>query len=141
MTTYTVDGLMELVHTAMIARLTARRESEVDEAKAKVRAYATSLAQAKAAPVAGERDTHKQGCDALGGYGHGVGPCSCGAQPAQPDHSALLRQAVDALEDVTFVIDAMLGIAGDFPLRADGPAAKARDTIIALRAALKEKLE
>lgn len=22
---------------------------------------------------------HKQGCDALGGYGHGVGPCTCGA--------------------------------------------------------------
>lgn len=22
---------------------------------------------------------HKSGCDALGGYGHGVGPCSCGA--------------------------------------------------------------
>ncbi|MGA0610047.1 hypothetical protein [Caldimonas sp. KR1-144] len=21
---------------------------------------------------------HKQGCDALGGYGNGVGPCSCG---------------------------------------------------------------
>jgi len=22
---------------------------------------------------------HKQGCDALGGYGHGKGPCTCGA--------------------------------------------------------------
>lgn len=22
---------------------------------------------------------HKPGCEALGGYGHGVGPCTCGA--------------------------------------------------------------
>jgi hypothetical protein len=30
--------------------------------------------------------THKQGCEALGGYGHGVGPCDCSAAPvaAQP---------------------------------------------------------
>lgn len=28
-------------------------------------------------PVAVE---HRQGCDALGGYGHGVGACSCGAR-------------------------------------------------------------
>ena len=26
--------------------------------------------------------THRPGCDALGGYGQGVGPCSCGAIPA-----------------------------------------------------------
>lgn len=26
-----------------------------------------------------EKPEHKQGCDALGGYGQGVGPCSCGA--------------------------------------------------------------
>lgn len=24
--------------------------------------------------------THKPGCEALGGYGHGVGKCSCGAE-------------------------------------------------------------
>lgn len=24
-------------------------------------------------------DAHKPGCEALGGYGHGVGPCTCGA--------------------------------------------------------------
>lgn len=26
---------------------------------------------------------HRPGCDALGGYGHGFGPCSCGAQQVQ----------------------------------------------------------
>ena len=25
---------------------------------------------------------HRQGCDALGGYGNGIGPCTCGAQPS-----------------------------------------------------------
>jgi hypothetical protein len=27
--------------------------------------------------------THRQGCDALGGYGHGKGPCTCGAHLLQ----------------------------------------------------------
>jgi hypothetical protein len=27
---------------------------------------------------------HKPGCEALGGYGHGVGPCTCGADTPAP---------------------------------------------------------
>lgn len=34
------------------------------------------------------RIDHRPGCDALGGYGHGVGPCSCGiVTPKEPDHA------------------------------------------------------
>lgn len=32
-------------------------------------------------PAQPKPTTHKQGCQALGGYGHGVGPCDCGASP------------------------------------------------------------
>jgi len=31
---------------------------------------------------------HRQGCDALGGYGHGVGSCTCGAVEGAQPHSA-----------------------------------------------------
>lgn len=30
-----------------------------------------------------DKTTHKPGCEALGGYGHGIGPCSC--SEAQPE--------------------------------------------------------
>src|SRR5471032_1907657 len=37
-------------------------------------------------PVAAQQHAqaeHRPGCDALGGYGNGIGPCSCGIQHAQ----------------------------------------------------------
>lgn len=38
---------------------------------------------------------HKQGCDALGGYGNGVGACSCGAdaQPLAPTDAEIAALA------------------------------------------------
>lgn len=27
---------------------------------------------------------HRQGCEALGGYGNGVGPCTCKQEPQEP---------------------------------------------------------
>lgn len=50
-----------------------------------------------------EASEHKPGCDALGGYGHGVGPCSCGAEnrPAQDD----VREDLESLLDDVTAID------------------------------------
>lgn len=42
-----------------------------------------------ASPQPAAQPEHRQGCDALGGYGQGVGPCSCGAQPEQPEPGVL----------------------------------------------------
>jgi len=40
-----------------------------------------------------EAVAHKQGCEALGGYGHGVGPCSCGAESPPTTRPGLLEAA------------------------------------------------
>lgn len=55
-----------------------------------VDAYARQAIAADRAVRAGDAPKqveveHRQGCDALGGYGHGVGPCSCGVGGAAPD--------------------------------------------------------
>lgn len=40
--------------------------------------YADNLRAALAHQRTPSADTeHRQGCDALGGYGHGIGPCTC----------------------------------------------------------------
>jgi hypothetical protein len=41
------------------------------------------------------KPTHKQGCDALGGYGQGIGACSCGAdtKPTLEEQMRWLKQA------------------------------------------------
>jgi hypothetical protein len=39
---------------------------------------------------------HKPGCEALGGYGHGVGPCTCGADTPAP---VLTDEQIDAIAD------------------------------------------
>lgn len=36
------------------------------------------------APTQHAQVEHRPGCEALGGYGHGVGPCSCGATTPSP---------------------------------------------------------
>src|SRR5471032_3143539 len=44
-------------------------------------------------PVAAQQHaqaTHRPGCDALGGYGNGIGPCSCGIQHAQAAMAELM---------------------------------------------------
>ena len=38
-----------------------------------------------ASPQPAALTEHRQGCDALGGYGHGIGPCTCGASPQPAD--------------------------------------------------------
>jgi hypothetical protein len=43
--------------------------------------------------------THKQGCEALGGYGHGIGPCTC--QPMSTEAQKLggrLTKLADSLD-------------------------------------------
>lgn len=45
---------------------------------------------------------HRPGCDALGGYGHGVGQCDCGAAPPTqeaPADDLTVRAALQALLD------------------------------------------
>lgn len=39
-----------------------------------------------------DKTTHKPGCEALGGYGHGIGPCSC--SEAQPE-ALRVRKYID----------------------------------------------
>jgi hypothetical protein len=60
-----------------------------------VRLYAGAAPIAQQAAPAAE---HRPGCEALGGYGHGVGACDCGAQPqraapAQAELESLRRDA------------------------------------------------
>lgn len=40
---------------------------------------------------------HKPGCEALGGYGHGVGPCTCGADTTSAAPSE--RELFEALQE------------------------------------------
>ncbi|MDR5839371.1 hypothetical protein [Caballeronia sp. LZ034LL] len=54
-------------------------DSRIEEiANAAITALSSALATegGEATPI-----EHRQGCSALGGYGHGVGPCDCGAAP------------------------------------------------------------
>lgn len=41
---------------------------------------------------------HRQGCDALGGYGHGVGPCTCGAATSNTELAAQLLAAANYID-------------------------------------------
>lgn len=45
---------------------------------------------------------HRQGCEALGGYGNGIGACSCGAAPADVESFVLPASQVDALAELHF---------------------------------------
>jgi hypothetical protein len=60
----------------------------------------------EATPESAEKKEHRPGCEALGGYGHGIGPCDCGAdaapQPASEQQAAsgLSDDALECLEDV-----------------------------------------
>lgn len=62
-----------------------RCRNDVSACKRKVCAVECQYAHLAAAVPSQRQEAaqveHKFGCDALGGYGHGVGPCSCGAVP------------------------------------------------------------
>jgi len=60
-------------------RMELLRRMAEDGSDSRGRYARAALAASEARPV-----QHKPGCDALGGYGHGIGPCQCGAAPPQP---------------------------------------------------------
>lgn len=58
---------------------------------------------------------HKPGCEALGGYGHGVGPCTCGADTTTTTPSAAefaLRALVAAGHVSQELVDQALALPG-----------------------------
>lgn len=57
------------------------------------------------------------------------------------EKDALLRQAVEALEEITRILNAVLGVSGGFPPGADGPAVEAKEAITAIRQHLGQKRE
>lgn len=48
--------------------------------------------------------SHKAGCDALGGYGHGVGVCSCGVDTQLAPTDAELDEILDSPGNINWVI-------------------------------------
>jgi len=54
---------------------------------------------------------------------------------------ALLRQAVEPLEEITQILNAVLGVSGGFPPGANGPAVQAKEAITAIRQHLGQKGE
>lgn len=67
------------------------RDETVPELRASILA---AIAKQQASPEALE---HRPGCDALGGYGHGVGPCDCGATPPSAPQCEQEALPADAL--------------------------------------------
>lgn len=58
---------------------------------------------------------HKPGCEALGGYGHGVGPCHCGADDDTLSPASLRTIGVEVgkvykTEECDFRVDKELGV-------------------------------
>ncbi len=46
-----------------------------------------------------DKTTHKPGCEALGGYGHGVGPCSCSEVQPENEAEKFIQAAIDSAPD------------------------------------------
>jgi hypothetical protein len=115
----TVEGLMELARQYAHAYFNTysgdgqRAEAFMQDRKGKLEAYARRLASLGSIP-AGEAGEHRQGCEALGGYGHGVGPCTCGAVPSPAPVAAvrmLTSEEIDKLvQDSAMIQDSARGL-------------------------------
>lgn len=55
---------------------------------------------------------HRQGCPALGGYGHGVGACECGATQARPASGEAWQTMLNALRRLMKHMSAHASVAG-----------------------------